>query len=67
MYKIFFIILQSRLTPYTQEIIGIISVDSEAPSQQLIIYSGFIKYLWTFWNTMKQCISRGLDNLLWDP
>jgi len=57
MYKIFSIILESRLTPYTREIIGIISVDFEATGQLLIIDSVFIKYLRKFWNTMKQCIS----------
>ena len=50
-------ILLSKLTPYAEEIIGIIIVDFDAIGQQLIIYSAFVKYLRKNGNTMKQCIS----------
>ena len=38
-------------------VLGIISVDSDATGQLLIIYSAFGKYLRKNGNTMKQCIS----------
>ena len=44
-YKILSNILLSRLIPYAEEVIGIISVDSDATGQLLIIYSAFGKYL----------------------
>jgi len=56
-YKILSIILLSRLTPYAEEIIGIIEVDFDATGQLLTIYSAFVKYLRKNGNTMKQCIS----------
>jgi len=55
-YKILSNILLSRLTPYAEEIIGIVSVDFDAAGQLLIIYSAFVKYLRKNGNTMKQCI-----------
>jgi hypothetical protein len=47
----------SRLTPYAEEIIGIINVDFDTTGQLLIIYSAFIEYLKKNGNTMKQCIT----------
>ena len=44
-YKSVINILLYRLTPYAGEIIRIISVDIDATSQLLIIYSAFVKYL----------------------
>jgi len=38
-------------------VLGIISVDSDATGQPLIIYSAFVKYLRKNGNTMKQCIA----------
>ena len=40
-----------------RKLLGIISVDSDATGQLLIIYSAFGKYLRKNGNTMKQCIS----------
>jgi len=37
--------------------LGIISVDSDATGQLLIVYSAFVKYLRKNGNKMKQCIS----------
>ena len=45
MYKILSNILLSRLTPYAEEIIGIINVDFDTTGQLMIIYSAFIKYM----------------------
>jgi hypothetical protein len=56
-YKILSNILLSRLTPYAEEIIGIISVDFDVTGQLLIIYSAFVKYLRKNGNTMRQCLS----------
>jgi len=56
-YKILSNILLSRLTPYAEEIIGIINVDFDATGQLMIIYSAFVKYLRKNGNTMKQCIN----------
>ena len=55
-FKILSNILLSRLTPYAEEIIGIINVDLYAAGKLLIIYSAFVKYLRKNGNTMKQCI-----------
>jgi hypothetical protein len=44
MYKILSNILLSRLTPFGEEIIGVISVDLDATGQLLIIYFAFVKY-----------------------
>jgi len=44
-YKILSIILLSRLTPYAEEIIGVIKVDFDTTGQLLIICSAFVKYL----------------------
>ena len=55
-YKTLSNILHSKLIPYAEEVIGVISVDSDATSQPLIIYSAFVKYLRRNGNTMKQCI-----------
>jgi hypothetical protein len=49
MYKILSNILLTQLTPYAEEIIGIIIVDFDATGQQLIIYSAFVKYLRKKW------------------
>jgi len=43
-YNILSNILLPSLTPYAEEIVGIISVDFEVPGQLLIIYSAFVKY-----------------------
>jgi len=56
-YKILSNILLSRLTPYAEKIIGIISVNIDITGQLLIIYSVFIKYLRENGNAMRQCIS----------
>jgi len=56
-YKILSNILLSRLTQYTEEIIGIINMDFDATGQLMIIYSAFVKYLRKNGNTMKQRIS----------
>jgi hypothetical protein len=50
-------ILLSMLTPYAEEIIGIINVDFDAIGQLLIIYSAFVKYLRKTKNTMKQSVN----------
>jgi len=47
----------SWLTPYAEEIIGIITVDFDAKGQLLIMYSAFVKYFRKVGNTLKQCIS----------
>ena len=49
MYKILFNILLSRLTPYPEEINGIIKVDFDTTGQLLIIYFAFVKYLRKKW------------------
>jgi hypothetical protein len=54
-YKILSNILSSRLTPYAEEIIGLISVGFYVPGQLLIINSAFVKYLRKNGNTMRQC------------
>jgi hypothetical protein len=56
-YKILPSILSSRLTPYAEEIIGVISVDFDVTGQILFIYSAFVKYLRKNGNTMRQCNS----------
>jgi len=56
-YKILSNILLSRLTPYKEELLGIINVDFDAVGQLFIIYSAFVKYLRKIGNTMKQCIN----------
>jgi hypothetical protein len=56
-YKILSNVLLSRLTPYVEEILGIISMDFDATSQLLIIHTAFVKYLRKNGNTMEQCIS----------
>jgi len=56
-YKILSNILLSSLTPYAEEIIGIINVDFDATGQLMIIYSAFVKYLRKNGNTTKLCIS----------
>ena len=50
-------ILQSRLTLYAGEFIGIISMDFDATDQLLIIHSVFVKYLRRNGNRVKQCIT----------
>jgi len=44
-YKILFNILLSRLTPYSEELSGIINVDFDTTGQLQILCSAFIKYL----------------------
>jgi hypothetical protein len=44
-YQILSNILLSRLTPYAEEMLGIIRVDFDVTGQLLIIYSAFVKYL----------------------
>jgi len=56
-YKILSNILLTGLTPYAEEIIGIIIVDFDSTGQLLTIYSVFIKYLRKNENKTKQCIS----------
>jgi len=51
-YKILSNILLSRLIPYTEEVIGLINVDSNVTVQLLIIYSAFVKHLRKNGNTM---------------
>jgi len=48
-YKILSIILLSRLTPYAEKSLGIISVDFNATGQLLIIYSAFVTPLKKKW------------------
>ena len=60
-YKIWFNIMLSRLTPHARRLLGIISVDFDATGQ-LILYSGFVKYLRKNWNPMEQCISYFLTS-----
>ena len=55
-YKILSKILQSRLTPYAEEIIGDHQCRFHATGQLLIIYSVFGKYLRKYGNTTKQYI-----------
>jgi hypothetical protein len=43
-YKILSNILLSRLTPYTEKFLGIMSVDCGIRDQLLITYSAFVKY-----------------------
>ena len=50
-------ILLSRLTPYAEEILGIINVNFDSTGQLLIIYSTFVKYLEKNGNTTNQYIS----------
>jgi hypothetical protein len=57
-YKILSNILLSRLTPYTEKLLGIISVDFEITDQLLITYSAFKKFFRNNGNTMGQYISR---------
>jgi len=56
-YKILSNILQSRLTPYVEEIIRYYQCGFGITGQLLIIYSSFVKYLRKNGNTVKQCIS----------
>ena len=56
-YKILSNILLLRLIPYAKEIIGIISVVSDATGRLLIIYSASAKYLRKNGNTVNQFIS----------
>jgi hypothetical protein len=51
--------LLSRLTPYAEENMGIISVDFDATGQLLIIYSAFIQYVrkeWEYNEAMHQLL-----------
>jgi len=50
-------ILLSRLTPYAEEIIGIINLDFDAAGQLQTTCSAFVKYLRENRNAMKQDIS----------
>jgi len=55
-YKILSIILLSRLIPYAEKSLGIVSVDCNAIGQLLIIYSAFVTSLRKNGNTVRQCI-----------
>jgi hypothetical protein len=44
-YKTLSTILLSRLTPFTEEIIGVINMDFKATGQPQIVYPAFVKYL----------------------
>jgi hypothetical protein len=57
-YNILSSILLSMLTPYAEENTGDHPVNSDTTSQQLIIYSAWIKYLRKNGNLLKQCISH---------
>jgi len=57
-YEILSNILLSRSTPYTEKLLGIISVDFDVTDQLLIIYSAFIKYFRNNGHTMGQYISH---------
>ena len=48
-YKILSNILLSRLTPYAEELLGIITLDINAARQLPIIYTAFVKYLRKKW------------------
>ena len=56
-YRILSNILLSRLTQYAEKILGIMSVNFNATSQLLILYSAFVKYSRRNGNNMKQCIT----------
>jgi hypothetical protein len=60
-YKRLSNILLSRLIPYAEEIIGIISVDFDAIVRLLIVCSAFDKNMRKNGNTMQQCISSFID------
>jgi hypothetical protein len=49
-------ILLSRLTPYAEKLLGIMSVNFNATGQLLILYSAFVIYSRRNGNNMKQCI-----------
>jgi hypothetical protein len=51
-------ILLSRFTPYTDKLLGIISVDFDITNQLLITYSAFIKFFRSNGNTSEQYISH---------
>jgi hypothetical protein len=57
-YKILSIILLSILTPSTEKLVGIISVDFDITDQLLITYSSSIKFFRKNGNTMGQYISH---------
>jgi len=57
LHKILSSILLSRLTPYAEKLLTIMSVNFNVTSQLLILYYAFIKYLRRNGNNMKQCIS----------
>jgi len=44
-YKTLYRMLMSMLTPYAEDIIGIINVDFEATVQLLLLYFVFVKYV----------------------
>jgi hypothetical protein len=48
-YKILSSMLLSMLTPYAEDIIGIINVDFDATIQLLILYFVFVKYFIKKW------------------
>jgi len=56
-YKIVCIILVSRLTPYAEKSLGIISVGFNATGQLVIIYSAFVTSMRKNGNAVRQCIS----------
>ena len=48
-YKVLSNILLSKLIPYAEKLLGIISVDYDATGRLLIIYSAFVKYWGKKW------------------
>ena len=60
-YNILSNILLLRLTPYTEKLLGIISVDFDITHQLLNIYSAFIKFFRNNGNTMGQYSSHDCE------
>jgi hypothetical protein len=56
-YKMLSYILLSRLVPYIDEIMGIISVGFDVTDQLLIRFSVYVRYWRKDGSTMRQCIS----------
>jgi hypothetical protein len=59
---IFSNILLSRLSPYIDEAVGDISVDSNITDQLLIRFSAFVRYWRRIGSTMRQYISYSLTS-----
>jgi hypothetical protein len=56
-YKILSNILLSMLTPYAEDMFGIISVDFNTTGQLLIVYAAFVRYWKGNGNKVNQCFS----------